>query len=258
MRLSWILVVALAAVGNVPLAAQEKKPVRIILVTGGGHDFKKFATTFESLCDKAGGLTIVQKWEPGKDGPDAHIRKLADLKREDADVLVFFTVGYRLDQAQDRALERFVEDGGGLIAIHCASASFGNSPVWFRLVGARFAGHYKSLHKLNVVVTDPKHPIMQGVEPFSIVDEEYNHNFAKVDRAVLAEFKERPEGSNGKNNEIVWARQVGKGRVFYSALGHGPEAWSSPAWQRMVLQSIFWAAGQPRAVTLAEKQSAEK
>jgi hypothetical protein len=115
-----------------PVSAQEAKPVRVVLVTGGGHDFKKFTTTFEGLCDKAGGVKIVQKWEPSKDGPDAHIRKLAELKREDADVVVFYTVGDKLDQVQDRALEQFVEDGGGLVAIHCASASFGNSPAWFQ------------------------------------------------------------------------------------------------------------------------------
>jgi type 1 glutamine amidotransferase len=248
------IAVSVSILAVMPAHAQETRPVRIILVTGGGHDFKKFTTTFEGLCDKAGGLKITQKWEPSKDGPDAHIRKLADLKRADADVLVFFTVGYKLDQVQDRALEQYVEEGGGLVAIHCASASFGNSPTWLRLVGARFAGHYKSLHKLNVVISDPKHPIMQGVSPFNIVDEEYNHNFAKVERKVLAEFKERPEGSKGKNNDIVWTRDVGKGRVFYSALGHGPEAWANPDWQRMVMQAIFWSAGQPRTVSLSDKK----
>src|SRR5438045_8964892 len=97
------LIVLLAAW---PTHAQEKKPVRVLLVTGGGHDFKKFTTTFEGLCARAGGLQIVQKWEPGQEGPDAHIRKLANLKRDDADVVVFYTVGYKLDAVQDRALEQ--------------------------------------------------------------------------------------------------------------------------------------------------------
>lgn len=241
-----------------PVLSQEKvaanaraaKEIRVVLVTGGGHDYKKFSATLDKLFEQAGGFKIVQRLEPGKDGPDAHILKLSELKNADADVVVFFTVGYKLDPIREKALEQFVDNGGGLVAIHCASASFGNSQTWFRLTGARFAGHYKSLHKLNVKISDPKHPIMNGVEPFTIVDEEYNHNFAKVDIKVLAEFKERPEGSKGKNNDIVWTRDVGKGRVFYTALGHGPEAWATPAWQKMVLQGICWAAGQPRSVTL--------
>jgi type 1 glutamine amidotransferase len=242
---------------NQPASAQELKPVRIVLVVGGGgHDWKAFAATFEKLCDRTGGLKVVQRLEPDKDkkNDDSHIRKLANLKREDADVIVFFTVGYKLDPVEDRALEKFVEDGGGLVAIHCASASFGNSQAWQRLIGGRFAGHYKGLHQLDVKVTDPDHPIMKGVTAFTVTDEEYNHVFAKVERSVLAEFKARPEGSTGKNNDIVWTREVGKGRVFYSALGHGPDAWGNPAWQKMVLQSVFWAAGQPRAVTVSAKE----
>jgi type 1 glutamine amidotransferase len=237
-----------------PAHAQDKKPVRIVLVLGGGHDYKNFAKTFEKLCDQAGGLKIVERLEPGKEGGDAHIRKLANLKREDADVIVFFTVGYKLNEVEDRALEQFVEAGGGLVAIHCASASFGNSQAWKRLIGGSFAGHIAGLHKLEIKITDADHPIMKGVESFTITDEEYNHNFAKVDRKVLGEFKARPEASKGKNNEIIWTRDVGKGRVFYSALGHGPEAWGNPAWQKMVAQSLFWAAGQPRAVTLTTEK----
>jgi type 1 glutamine amidotransferase len=50
--------------------------------------------------------------------------------------------------------------------------------------------------------------------------------------------------------DIVWAREVGKGRVFYCALGHGREAWENPAWQKLVVQGILWAAGRPREVTI--------
>jgi len=236
---------------TVSAAKGKDKDIRVVLVTGGGHDFKKFTVTIEKLFEQVGGIKIVQRLEPGKDGPDAHILKLSELRNEDADVVIFYTVGYKLDPIREKALEQFVDNGGGLVAIHCASASFGSSATWLRLVGARFAGHYKGLHKLEIKITDPAHPIMKGVEPFTIVDEEYNHSFAKVEMHVLAEFKERPEGSKGKNNDIVWTRNVGKGRVFYSALGHGPEAWGTPAWQKMVLQGICWSAGQPRVVMLA-------
>jgi uncharacterized protein len=50
--------------------------------------------------------------------------------------------------------------------------------------------------------------------------------------------------------DILWTREIGKGRVFYSALGHGKEAWRNPAWQKLIAQGILWAAGQPREVDL--------
>ena len=53
--------------------------------------------------------------------------------------------------------------------------------------------------------------------------------------------------------DILWTRQVGKGRVFYSALGHGKEAWENPAWQKLVVQGILWAADRPREVQIVKE-----
>ena len=52
----------------------------------------------------------------GKPGDGAHLAKLAEVKRADYDVLVFYTVGNKLDAEQEKALQTFVEEGGGLIA----------------------------------------------------------------------------------------------------------------------------------------------
>jgi type 1 glutamine amidotransferase len=234
--------------------AGKERPIRVLFVLGSGppHDIRNLPPILEKVLDRIGGFQVT-RLEPPKDkspADPAHLAKLAELKRGDYDVLLFYTVGHKLNDAQERALEQFVEEGGGLVALHGASASFGNSKVWNRLLGGRFAGHYKGLHKLNVVIADPDHPVTAGVGPFAIVDEEYNHNFAKVDRHVLARFRERPEGSKGKNMDVVWTRTVGKGRVVYNALGHGKEAWSNPAWQKLTVQAILWAAGRPRAVQI--------
>jgi type 1 glutamine amidotransferase len=83
------------------------------------------------------------------------------------------------------------------------------------------------------------------------VDEEYKHTFADVDRHILARFRERPPESDPKANmDIIWTREIGKGRVFYNALGHDKEAWENPAWQKLTVQGILWAAGRPREVQL--------
>jgi type 1 glutamine amidotransferase len=50
--------------------------------------------------------------------------------------------------------------------------------------------------------------------------------------------------------DIIWTREIGKGRVVYNALGHGKEAWENPAWQKLTVQAILWAAGKPREVTI--------
>jgi type 1 glutamine amidotransferase len=236
-------------------AADEPKPVRVLLVLGSPpfHDIRALPPILEKVLDQVGGFQVT-RLEPPRDKPPsdaAHLAKLADIKRADYDVLIFYTTGYKLDETQERALEKFVEDGGGIVALHGASGTFGNSKVWLRLVGGKFSGHIPGTHKLNVIIADPKHPITKGVEDFTIVDEEYKHTLADVDRHVLARFRERPAGSDPKANmDILWTRKIGKGRMFYCALGHDKQAWENPSWQKLVVQGILWAAGQPREVKL--------
>jgi len=220
------------------------------------HDIRKLPPILEKVLQQVGGFQVTRLEPPADKPPDdpAHLAKLANVSRADYDVLLFYTSKYTLNELQERALEKFVEDGGGLVGIHGASFSFENSKVWTRLLGGRFTGHIPGTHTLNVVIADPKHPITAGVGPFAIIDEEYKHKFADVDRHVLARFRERPPTSDqNANMDILWTREVGKGRVFYSALGHGKEAWENPAWQKLVVQGLLWAAGRPREVQIESK-----
>jgi type 1 glutamine amidotransferase len=257
MRPSWGLI--LLSVGTAFAApftkgfADDAKPVRVLFVLGSPpfHDIRHLPPILEKVLHQVGGFQVTRLEPPADKRPDdpAHMAKLADIKRADYDVLVFYTSGYKLNEIQERALEKFVEDGGGIVGIHGASLTFNNSPFWMRLLGARFAGHIRGTHPLNIVIADPSHPITAGVGPFTIIDEEYKHRFADVDRHVLARFRERPPGSDPKANmDIIWTRQVGQGRVFYCALGHGKDAWENPAWQKLIVQGILWAAGRPREV----------
>lgn len=229
----------LSGAGLAPAAGKDD-PVRVLFVLAG-HDPAPKAPILEKVLKDLGGFDVKRL---------ESLPKLGDVKRADYDVLLFYG-GPQANEVQERALEKFVEEGGGVVALHHASAN--NSKAWIRMIGGKFAGHIAGTHKLNVVIADPKHPITAGVEPFTIVDEEYKHQLADVERKVLAKFRERPEKSDQKANmDIIWTREIGKGRVVYSALGHGKEAWSNPAWQKLTVQSILWAAGKPRAVTIPE------
>ena len=254
----WAFALVTLFAAGLPAAAADDKPVRVLFVLGSPpyHDIRKLPPILEKVLQQVGGFQVTRLEPPADKPPDdpAHLAKLANVSRADYDVLLFYTSKYTLNELQERALEKFVEDGGGLVGIHGASFSFENSKVWTRLLGGRFTGHIPGTHTLNVVIADPKHPITAGVGPFAIIDEEYKHKFADVDRHVLARFRERPPTSDqNANMDILWTREVGKGRVFYSALGHGKEAWENPAWQKLVVQGLLWAAGRPREVQIESK-----
>jgi type 1 glutamine amidotransferase len=219
-------------------AADKDEPIRVLFVLNG-HDYKPKAPILEKVLKETPGFQATKLED---------LKKLADVKRTDYDVLLFYGSPQGKDELGDRAIEKFVEEGGGVVALHHASA--GGSKEWIRLIGGRFAGHIAGTHKLNVIIADDKHAITKGVQPFTIEDEEYKHSFPDVERHVLLKFKERPEKSDQKANmDVMWTRDVGKGKVVYTCLGHGKEAWESPAWQKLVLQSICWSAGKPREVT---------
>lgn len=65
-------------------------------------------------------------------------------------------------------------------------------------------------------------------------------------RAKLKEKENwRPGIRRGDNDyAIAWVRSFGKGRVFYTALGHREEVWRDPRFQEMLLQGLRWATGQ--------------
>jgi type 1 glutamine amidotransferase len=52
-----------------------------------------------------------------------------------------------------------------------------------------------------------------------------------------------------KDQAIAWSKMYGKGRVFYSSLGHTNEAWESPDVQKMYLEAIKWVMGRTEGST---------
>lgn len=243
-------------VGFANTARAEEKPLRVlfVLVGAGGHNVEINTPPLLKTMDQVGGFQVTLLAPPkGKPGDAAHLAKLATVKRADYDVLVFYIVAGRLDEASEKAIQTFVEEGGGLVALHGSGASFGNSKPWFQLLGGKFAGHAQGTFDLLIDMVDTRHPITQGVQPFTINDEEYTYQFAEgVKRHVLARFRERPAKSVEKNgnNDILWTIDVGKGRIFHCGLGHDVTAWSNPSFQKLVMQGIHWAAGKPMAVEL--------
>src|SRR5262249_3278060 len=163
--------------------------------------------------------------------------KLSQVKPGDYDVMLFYG-GPQTKEDQDRAVQNFVQEGGGLGALHHAAAV--GSKAWIQLIGGRSAGH-PPISDVEVILLDTSHPITKGVESkFKLFDEAYKHNMAKVQVTPLAKLKERPgDKKPDPNLDILWTRDVGKGRVVYNALGHGPEAWKNPNWQKLVVQSIL-------------------
>lgn len=138
------------------------------------------------------------------------------------------------------ALTRFVEEGGGYVPLHFTTANA--SEDFLKLVGASFINH-PPLGPFTIEVGDRDHPITQGIGPFELEDECYRSNVFDPTAIHVIMTSHHPDPEAKIDGEpSAWVRELGLGRVFYSALGHDPRVWSHPAVRDLVARGIRWAA----------------
>lgn len=163
-----------------------------------------------------------------------------------------------LTLSQRKALQHFLKRGGGFVAVHGSAGDPATFWDWYAddLIGARFAGHPMGpqFQDARIVVEDREGPVGQGLPPeWTMKDEWYSfkNNPRASGSAIIATLDERsysPKGMGGQDlrmggdHPIAWTRCMGRGRVFYSAIGHRPEAYSDPAYVKMLENAVGWSA----------------
>jgi type 1 glutamine amidotransferase len=145
---------------------------------------------------------------------------------------------------QSKVFTNFVENGGGFVGIHSACGSERKNPEFKRVLGGLFKWHTPN-QMLSVVVADPKHPATQGVPAtWSWKDEGYVcdmvpglHVILEMDTTKLAD----PSKFTEARTPLSWSQQVGKGRSFFTALGHDKEAYADPVFRKHLQGGILWS-----------------
>jgi uncharacterized protein len=171
----------------------------------------------------------------------------------DFDAIFFFGVReITLTPQQKADLLSFVhDDGKGFVAAHAGATSFFSWPEFGEMIGGRFDEHPWGIIRAPVIVEDPKFPGMSNLPPtFEHVDEYYQiKDFSRAKSHVILgldvshlEMKNNPlVHHQDPDFPLVWAKMYGKGRVYYSALGHDPSTWDDRAVEEMYFQAIRWA-----------------
>ena len=167
-----------------------------------------------------------------------------------------FFIGLReidLTPQQKQDLMSFIkEDGKGFVAAHTADTAFFSWPEFGEMLGGRFDEHPWGIIDAAVVVDDPAFPAMKHFpKVFTLRDEHYQtKDFSRDKIRVLAHLdatkldlkNPRVHRADG-DFPVAWAKMYGKGRVFYSTLGHATESWDNPQLRNMYFEAIKWALG---------------
>jgi type 1 glutamine amidotransferase len=170
------------------------------------------------------------------------------------DAIFFFGVReIDLSDQQKADLLSFVhDDGKGFVAAHSASTAFFSWPAFGDLLGGRFDEHPWEITDAAVVVDDPDFPAMRGFPRRSVRREEFYQmkDFSRAKVRVLAHIDPSTVDLHkplvhrtDADFPVAWIHMYGKGRVFYSTLGHSVESWDDPALQQMYFNAIRWALG---------------
>jgi len=130
-------------------------------------------------------------------------------------------------------LTDYVRNGGGFFGIHAATDTLKKSPAYGDMIGGYFDGHpWSGGQTVSVRIEQPKHALCVDVfhgKEFSIKDEiyqmqdPYSRDKVQVLLSIDLEQSEKPAKPikrKDKDFPISWIKEYGKGRVFYSALGH--------------------------------------
>jgi type 1 glutamine amidotransferase len=190
--------------------------------------------------------------------PDVNGKTENYLNLNDFDAIVFYGIGELelTDQQKGDMMSFIKEDGKGFVGIHTAANAFLTWPEYGEMIGGYFDDHPWVTFNAPVIVEDPRFPAMKAFpKAFTVRDEIYQFkNFSRDRVRVLARLDSSKLDLNNprvhrtdKDFAVAWARDYGKGRVFYSTFGHTPESWDDPAMQTMWLEAIKWAMGMTNA-----------
>ena len=128
-------------------------------------------------------------------------------------------------------LEEFVGNGGGVLAIHAATASFKETLPYFDILGGRFIGHGKVE---AFEVRQVKDEIFSGIGDFVVKDELYLHEM-KLDIDVHFVTSHA-----GQDVPVVWTYRYGKGKVCYAVPGHTSGTMHNRTYQQVLQRGLEW------------------
>ena len=256
-------------------AAAPKKVLVVTTTTGFRHSSIPTAEkVLAQLASDSGAFTVdyarVEPNDPqfkGADGkPDmekvnAAIKEvLAQKMSPDAlkgyDAVVFANTTGDLPLPDKQAFIDWVKSGKGFVGMHSASDTFHHFEPYLDMLGAEFKEHHAQV-KVDAINQDKECPACRHLPAtWQVFDEIYIFkNFERSKVHGLLTLDKHPNEKTPGDYPISWCKEYGKGRVFYTSLGHREDVWdpkasdrkNSPevaeAYQKLILNGIKWAIG---------------
>lgn len=262
--------------------AETKSPKRVLVVTtttGFRHScIPTMEKTISEMAQKSGDFTVefagldtgTAEYKGADGKPDAAKIKaavskvLADkmsaaaMKTYDAVIFANTTGDLPLPDAQ--AFVDWVKSGKGFVGIHAATDTFHGFRPYIEMIGGEFKSHGAQV-SVDAINQDKAFGACRHLPAtWPVFDEIYQFkSFERTNVHGLLTLDKHPNDKSPGDYPVAWCSNYGKGRVFYTSLGHREDVWdanykdakgerkNSPevalAYQRHVLGGIKWALG---------------
>jgi type 1 glutamine amidotransferase len=220
-------------------APPPQTPKSALVVWGGweGHEPKQCVDIFAPWLESQGFKVEISH------SLDAYL-DLEKLKTFDLIVHIFTMSD--ITGEQERNLEAAVKSGVGLAGWHGGLGDAHRSAVEYQfMVGGQWVAHPGGVIDYDVDITNPGDPITKGLKRrFHMKSEQY---YMHVDPAVEVLATTTFTGAHapwidGVVMPVVWKKLYGKGRVFYTSLGHVAADFDVPEARAIVQRGLLWAA----------------
>jgi uncharacterized protein len=172
-------------------------------------------------------------------------KAFADPAIADLSLIVPIITMAKIEKDELANLTGAVREGVGLAGFHGGMCDAFREAVDYQfMTGGQWVAHPGNVIDFRVNIVKPDDPVMKGIGDFDYHSEQY---YMHVDPSneVLATTTftgEHAPWIDGVVMPVVWKRRHGKGRVFYSALGHVAKEFEVPQMRTLFERGMLWAA----------------
>ena len=210
---------------------------KALIVWGGwhGHEPEQCAGIVKGMLQRNGFDVQVE----------TTTRAFADPALKDLSLIVPIYTMSKIEKDECANLTAAVRDGVGVAGFHGGMCdAFRDSVDYQFMTGGQWVAHPGNVIDFRVNISRHDDPVMAGLNDFDYRSEQY---YMHVDPSnqVLATTTfsgEHAPWTKGVVMPVVWKRQHGQGRVFYSALGHVSAEFQVPEMATLFERGMLWAA----------------
>jgi type 1 glutamine amidotransferase/HEAT repeat protein len=236
--------------------AKPEKPRRVLIFSQTlkyHHASIPYADkAFELMGKATGAYTVDASSDPAVLAPE-------NLAKYDALLLNNPTGDWLTTPSMRQGLLDFVNNGKGLMGIHAATDGNYAWPEFGQLIGGYFDGHpWRNTDTVTLKINQPDHPVTKAFagQPLEINDEMYQMMDPYSPDAVLelvsldtdkTDMTKKGIKRTDGDFPVSWVKNYGKGRVFYTSLGHNEHIYSNPVVLQHYLDGLQFALGDLKA-----------